>query len=126
MLQICIKSKSNWRRYLVDLKKPSGSGRQNKSSTHHQPTAFKTAQNRAKTTGNSQHSGRLLGVPGGIESKHRDASADLLKRQQGAFKNLTGKGSSEYFGTSILVSLNLDNTQGHSNYNSKHQYFILK
>ena len=70
--------------------------------------------------------GGLLGVPRSVEGKHRETSTDLFQGQQGTLKNLTDKGSSECFGKSILVSLNLDNTQGHSNYNSKHQYFTLK
>ena len=38
------------------------------------------------------HPWRLLGVPGSIDSKHRETSADLLQGQQGTLNNLSGKG----------------------------------
>jgi len=47
---------------------------------------------RQQITQKHPHPGGLLGVLAGIESKHRDASGDLLQRQQSTLKNLSGKG----------------------------------
>jgi len=37
---------------------------------------------------------RLLRVPGGIESKHRETGRDLLQGEQGALQHFGGKGTS--------------------------------
>jgi hypothetical protein len=51
---------------------------------------------RQQVTKKHPHPGRLLWVPGSIDSKHRDASADLLQGQESTLKDFCGgNGGSE-------------------------------